>query len=92
MSNLSPTAVLVGRLTIEPGNSVMIERKDSGRQFPAIIDTITKGGGILIKARKCTRRKLAWCNRRFDPRSESIVRMLTDEERLAFVEMMGGAA
>jgi hypothetical protein len=74
----------------QPGDFIIVERQDSGRQFTAIVDHVTKGGNVQFKAPKIG--AVGWAKvRTANIRNERIVRKATsDESTLLMRQMEGG--
>lgn len=71
------------------GDFIIIERQDSGRQFTAMVDHVTKGGNVQFRTAKLGTN--VWAKvRTASHRNERIVRQATSEEAAALMRQMEG--
>ena len=82
----------------QPGDFIVVERQDSGRQFTAVVDHVTKGGNAQFMAAKGATTtpkgtKPEWAKvRTANIRNERIIRKATQEEAAALMRQMEGGA
>ena len=74
-------------MNIGTGDIIIIERRDSGRRYLAMVDWITKGNRVHIKAAKCGSSE--WAKARgVDIRNENIIGKAPDEDAARWIETM----
>lgn len=71
------------------GDFIIIERQDSGRQFTAMVDHVTKGGNVQFNTAKLGTN--VWAKvRTANLRNGRVVRQATSEEAAALMRQMEG--
>ncbi len=77
--------------SLRVGDFIRIERLDSGRQFTAVVDHITKGRRVQFKYPNDGSNK--WTKARtVDERNEKILGLATQHEAAALMRQMEGGA